>query len=148
MEPFIILPDSEIEVLLTEIDHIKDSKKRKWHGQIKLANSQIIRVRYEKSQFYGFDTWFICDTKGINFINRPGNHVPVSKMRMLSLSQSVILEERISQEEFNKTLHNVTNDVDFLTGMGQLRCQSSTGNHRGRNHTIRIPTQSGEPCRG
>ena len=66
---------------------------------------------------------------------------------MLSLSQSVIVEEKMSQK-FNKTLHNVKNDFEMLMGMDALRYYNSTGNHHGRNHTIRIPTQSGEPCRG
>ena len=137
-----------IEKKLKEIEHIKASKRRKWHRQIKLANSQIVRLRYEPSKFHGLDTFFsVCDAKGINSINNPGKKICQSKMRMCSLSQSVVLEETMGQE-FKKTLPNVKNDFEMLMGMDKLRCQSRTENHHGRNHTIKIPTQSGEPCRG
>ncbi len=46
-----------------------------------------------------------------------------------------------------KTFDGARNDLDIYVGMNKLHCQYHTGNHRARNHFIRVPT-NGESCRG
>ena len=124
MLSFTTLPDNDIAQLLQEIKNIKPSKKAKWHKRVKFGNGQFVRVQWDPTICDGLITYFVCDGTRINCINTMGDVAP-EKTRIISLSQNILLEE--SGIEIEKTLEDIDNDVQFYTGMDELRGVQHTG---------------------
>ncbi len=119
------MPAADFENMLNDWRRVsrKDRKNWSWLTQTSHGTRQKITVK-SVAVVDGMEVpMFVCQRNGLLTFVAPDTQVVRGHLP--------VLPQNVSPEEFRREV-----------------AANQTGNHRPRNHPVRVPTQAGEPVRG
>ena len=157
---FLTVPTKEYEDMMKELSTIKVSKRKGWKSWSKHASGQKVNIYYSSEPLIiqgnsgaKIDTHLYQKAsstcyftgKQDNAVETKGFKVgDINVIPVISLDQDMFIKK--FADEYTST-GIADNDLDMINQMYQHWADNATGNHH-RNHSVKIKTRPGEPCRG